>query len=193
MRRCRVRSARGIDHRLVSQFRAARRARRRSWRRRRGALRAASLNVATVLERQGVTREHVTRVAGRPSAAPRKPTKWIVFPRRRAPLPGVRGYPGRPADADVDRREYPADSRASRANAGRARRAGGGGAENGPALGDRGGQPDDRPGGDDRDGTRSECGDLASIGEASCATGRSSAASPTGTLSWPLCASDLVA
>lgn len=122
------------------------------------------------------------RVAGRPPAAPRKPTKWIVFPRWTASLPGVSGYPGRPADADLDRRECPADSRAARADAGRSRRAGGAGAEDHPALGDRQGEPDDRARCHDRGGTRCERVDPAAAGEAEAEAGRTPAASAIDTL-----------
>lgn len=124
---------------------------------------------------------HVTRVARRSPKTPTKYTKWTVFPSRRAPLPGVRGYPGRPA-AQVDRREYPADSRASWVDAGGSRRAGRGGAENDPALGNRGSKPDDRPRGYGRGCTRRECVDSTAVGDAEAAPCRAPTATATGTL-----------
>lgn len=125
-----------------------------------------------------------SRVRTQPRVArwsPEKPTKStnkIVFTSRRDPLPGHSGHPGRPANADLDRREYPADSGASRADARESRRAGGAGAEDHPAPGDREGEPDDWPRGDGRRRTWCERVDFAATGEAATSAGWSPTAAP---------------
>src|SRR5205823_3621519 len=89
---------------------------------------------------------------------------------------GRQPTPDRSAHADVGGGQCPADPYAARPDAGAARRAGGSGTENDPALGDRCCESNGWPGRDGGDGTRCECVDAAPTGEAAPTAGRPSPA-----------------